>query len=84
VRPENWNLSTTDGAAIPVRHIERIPTEQSSFLYGSLAESRVVIAAPLDCPETGAILATPDWERALYFASDSEETVRSPGVEDLF
>jgi ABC-type sugar transport system ATPase subunit len=84
VRPEGWNLNAADGAQVPIRHIERIPTERSSFLFGSLADVRVVIATGLDVPDTAEVRATPDWDRAYFFASDSEETLRSPGVLDLF
>jgi ABC-type sugar transport system ATPase subunit len=84
VRPEGWNLNAADGAQVPIRHIERIPTERSSFLFGSLADVRVVIATGLDVPETAEVRATPDWDRAYFFASDSEETLRSPGVLELF
>ncbi len=84
VRPEGWILAAEDGAAVPVRHIDRIPTERASFLFGTLAETNVVIAAPLDFPETRDARVTPDWERAYFFAADSEETLRSPGVQELF
>jgi ABC-type sugar transport system ATPase subunit len=84
VRPEGWNLNAPDGAAVPIRHIERIPTERSSFLFGSLADARIVIAAGIDVPEVTEIRASPDWDRAYFFAADSEETVRVPGVLELF
>src|SRR5215216_1391467 len=48
VRPENWQLDAAGGATIPLRHVERIPTERSSFLFGTLAGANVAIAAPLD------------------------------------
>ena len=50
----------------------------------TLAGGNVVIAAPLDYPEAGQIRVTPDWERAYFFAADSEETLRAPGVVELF
>jgi ABC-type sugar transport system ATPase subunit len=84
VRPEGWVLGAVDGAAVPLRHVERIPTERAAFLFGSLADANVVIAAPLDHPETRQVLASPDWERAYFFAADSEATLRSPGVLELF
>ncbi|HKG24227.1 MAG TPA: ABC transporter ATP-binding protein [Thermomicrobiales bacterium] len=84
VRPENWQLDAAGGATIPLRHVERIPTERSSFLFGTLAGANVAIAAPLDFPETSRVLASPDWDRAYFFAAGSEETLRAPGVEDLF
>jgi ABC-type sugar transport system ATPase subunit len=84
VRPEGWNLNAPDGAVIPIRHIERIPTERSSFLFGSIADARVVITAGIDVAETEVVRATPDWDRAYFFAADSEETLRVPGVLELF
>ena len=68
---------------LPVRHIERIPTERSSFLFTNLGGENIVIAAPLDYPEREQIQVSPDWERVYFFAADSEETLRSPGVLEL-
>src|SRR3954471_10293629 len=51
VRPEGWHLDAPDGAVLPVRHIERIPTDRSSYLFATLADVNIVIAAPLDYPE---------------------------------
>lgn len=84
VRPEGWALNAADGARVALRHVERIPTERSSFLFGSLAGTNVVIAAPLDAPEATEVRASPDLERAYFFAADSEATLRSPGVMELF
>src|SRR3954452_20058419 len=70
VRPEGWNLSAPDGAMIPIGHIERIPTERSSFLFGSFADARIIIAAGIDAPEVTEIRATPDSDRAYFFAAD--------------
>ncbi len=84
VRPEHWNLNASDGAPIPIRHIERIHTERATFLFGSIADSRVVIATGLETPDASEIRATPDWERAYFFAADSEKTLRSPGALELF
>lgn len=84
VRPEGWVLDTADGAAVAVRHIERIPTERASFLYGMLAGAKVTIAASLDHPETPNIQARPDLDRAYFFAAAAEDTLRSPGILELF
>jgi ABC-type sugar transport system ATPase subunit len=84
VRPEGWRLEAADGAILPVRHIKRIPTERSSFIFGTLGGVNIVIAAPLDYPEREQIRVSPDWERVFVFAADSEETVRAPGVLELF
>lgn len=84
VRPEDWQLNALDGVTLNVRHIERIPTERASFIHANLGNEKVVITAPLEYPETGVIQATPDWERALFFAAGSETTLWTPGVVALF
>ena len=84
VRPEGWNLSAPDGVTIPIRHIERNPTERASFLFGSLADTRLVIATGIDVPDVTEIRASPDWSQVYFFAADSEETLRAPGVLELF
>jgi ABC-type sugar transport system ATPase subunit len=84
VRPEGWRLDDADGAVLPVRHIERIPTDRSSYLFATLADVNIVIAAPLDYPEREEIRISPDWERVYVFVADSEETLRAPGVLELF
>src|SRR5690606_25299260 len=84
VRPEGWRLDAEDGLLMPVRHIERIYTEQTSFLYGSLAEASVAVAAPLDYPEVQAVRLAPDLDRAYLFEADGEAAVHVPGVLELF
>jgi ABC-type sugar transport system ATPase subunit len=84
VRPEGWLLGAADGATMAVLHVERIPTEQASFIAAKLAGTSVVIAAPLDYPERAEVGASPDWERSYVFAADSEETLWSPGVVEVF
>jgi ABC-type sugar transport system ATPase subunit len=84
VRPEGWNLSAPDGVTVSIRHIERNPTERASFLFGSIADTRFVIATGIDVPDVTEIRATPDWSQVYFFAADSEETLRAPGVPQLF
>jgi ABC-type sugar transport system ATPase subunit len=84
VRPEGWLLDADDGIALPVLHLERIPTERASFISAKLAGATVVIAALLDVPERPEVRARPDWERSYVFAADSETTVWSPGAAELF
>lgn len=84
VRPEGWLIDVEGGAPLSVRHIERMPTERSSFAYGRLGDTNVTIAVPLDYPEVDVIRITPDWDRAYAFAADSEAVVRTPGVLELF
>ncbi len=84
VRPEGWLLDTADGAPLKVRHLERIPTERASFLYGRLGEANVAVTAPVDYPDRSEVAITPDWERAYVFAADGEEPHHVPGVLELF
>jgi ABC-type sugar transport system ATPase subunit len=95
VRPENWHIDTDDGLALRIRHAERIPTERASFLYASLHNvsadggpgrdgAQAAIAVPLDYPCPAEARATPDWDRAYFFAADSEAPLHLPGVLDLF
>jgi ABC-type sugar transport system ATPase subunit len=84
VRPEGWNLSAPDGVSVSIRHIERNPTERASFLFGSYADTRLVIATAIDVPDVTEIRAIPDWSQVYFFAADSEETLRAPGVPQLF
>jgi ABC-type sugar transport system ATPase subunit len=84
VRPEGWVLDAPDGARLPVRHRERIPTERASFLYGHLGEAGVAVTAPIDYPDRSEVAITPDWERVYVFAARSEEPLHVPGVLELF
>ena len=54
VRPEGWQLDAADGAMLPVRHIERIPTERVVVPLRHPGGAKIVIAAPLDYPEREA------------------------------
>ena len=84
VRPEGWLLDSDDGAPMRLRHVERIPTERASFLYGNLGEASVAVTAPVDYPDTTNVKITPDWERSYVFAADSEQPQYLPGVLELF
>lgn len=84
VRPEGWLLDAPDGVTMPVVHIERIPTERASFIFASFTGASMVIAAPIDTPETHAVQASPDWERAYLFAANTEVTLWSPGAIEMF
>jgi ABC-type sugar transport system ATPase subunit len=84
VRAEGWLLDQPDGARMPVRHLERIPTERASFVYGNLEGANVAVTAPVDYPDKAEVHVTPDWERAYFFAADSEQPVHLPGVLELF
>ncbi|HEY8454011.1 MAG TPA: ABC transporter ATP-binding protein [Actinopolymorphaceae bacterium] len=84
VRPEGWVLDTPDAVGIRVRHVERIPTERASFIYGNLGPANVVVAAPVDYPERAEVRLTPDWDRAYFFAADGEQPLHVPGVLELF
>jgi ABC-type sugar transport system ATPase subunit len=84
VRPEGWQLDGADGLSAAVRHIERIPTEQASFIHATLAGEHVTILAPLEHPKVEQIRIAPDWDQVYAFAADSESPLRTPGVPELF
>lgn len=84
VRPENWLIDSPIGIPLPVSHIERLPTERSAFINGSLAGTGVVVLTSLEQPEVTSLSIAPDWERAFFFAAESEEVISTPGVPDFF
>ena len=84
VRPEGWLQDTPDGAELVVRHIERLPTEQASFVQGAIQGQSTVVLAPLDITAVQSLRVTPDWERAYFFASEDDAVLHAPGVPDLF
>lgn len=84
VRPESWLLADTDTAPLLVSHIERIPTERASFVHGALGTTSVVVLSTLEQAETPLLQVAPDWERALFFAWDSEDVLHAPGVPEFF
>jgi ABC-type sugar transport system ATPase subunit len=84
VRPEGWRLDTPDGAPLAVRRVERLPTEQASFVHGTLAGTSVTVVAPLNYAPQDVVRVTPDWEAVHLFAADGETVLHAPGVPDLF
>jgi ABC-type sugar transport system ATPase subunit len=84
VRPEGWQLDGADGLTVPVRHIERIPTEQASFIHAMLAGEHVTVLAPLEHPKVEQVRIAPDWDQVYAFAADTETPFRTPGVPALF
>ncbi len=86
VRPEGWlvQAQTGEGLAMSVARIERLFTERAAFAHGEVASAAVNALVPLDFPETRQIFLTPDWERAYFFAADSETALHTPGVPMLF
>jgi len=84
VRPEGWRVNADNGVEMRVRHVERIFTEQATFLYGSVGEAQVAVAAPLDIPEAETVRIAPDLDRAYLFDADGEAAVHVPGVLELF
>jgi ABC-type sugar transport system ATPase subunit len=84
VRPEAWEIDAADGAAVAVRNIERIPTEQAAFIRGQMAGQMLSILAPIDQMEGNEVRISPIWENAYFFVADGEEIIHAPGIQDLF
>ncbi|GAB3415193.1 ABC transporter ATP-binding protein [Flindersiella endophytica] len=84
VRPEGWLLDVPEGFAMPVRHLERLPTERAAFVHGTVADAKVTASAPLAVPESSEVRLLPDWERAYFFAFGSEDPLHVPGPLELF
>lgn len=82
VRPEGWLLG--EGFTLPVRHIERIPTEQAAFVHGSLGEANIAAMAPLDYPKAEQVQIIPNWEQVYFFSAEDETPLYTPGVPELF
>ncbi len=82
VRPEGWLLD--GGLTLPVRHIERIPTEQAAFIHGSLGECSITALAPLEHPQADQVQIRPDWEQVYFFSAEDETPLFTPGVPELF
>lgn len=84
VRPEGWLVDAAAGAPMHVRHIERIPTERAAFLSGTVHGAPVIALTTIDHPPATTTAVTPDWERAYLFAADSETTLATPDMPELF
>ncbi|MBZ0296244.1 MAG: ABC transporter ATP-binding protein [Anaerolineae bacterium] len=82
VRPEGWMLG--EGLTLPVRHIERIPTEQAAFIHGSIAEKNIAAVAPLDYPQADQVQMMPNWDQIYFFSAEDETPLYTPGVPELF
>ena len=84
MRPEGWLTGTAEGARMPVRYVERIPTEQAAFTHGTLNGASVTVLMPLDTVETQQVQVLPDWNQAYFFAAADETALHTPGVPELF
>ena len=84
IRPEGWQLDTSEGAPVQVTHIERIPTERASFIHGAFLETNVVALAPLEYPEVASVRMIPEWERAIFFEPEGEGVIYTPGEPEFF
>jgi ABC-type sugar transport system ATPase subunit len=84
VRPEGWVLNDPAGLSLPVRHIERIPTEQASFVHSTIAGQNITVLAPLDQPNTTEIRITPNWDQVYFFDVSGEAVLHTPGIPELF
>ncbi len=84
VRPEGWVQDAADGAELVIRHIERLPTEQASFVHGAIAGQPTIVLAPLNIGAVRTLAVTPAWELAYFFAAEDETVLHTPDVPDLF
>ena len=84
VRPEGWVLDDAQGVVMPVRHIERIPTEQAAFLHGTIAGQNVTVLAPLDYSDVPEIRIAPNWEQVYFFDAVDGTVIHTPGIPELF
>ncbi len=82
MRAEGWDVGS--GATMPVRFMERIPTEQAAFAHGNLNGTSVTVILPLDAPNTNQIRVTPRWDAAYLFDATDETALHTPGIPDLF
>ena len=79
------SLDAADGAVCPCGTSSASRPSARRYLFGRAGgHVNIVIAAPLDYPDGTEIRVSPDWERVYIFAADSEETMRAPGVLELF
>jgi ABC-type sugar transport system ATPase subunit len=84
IRPEGWVLDAADGIKMPVRHIERIPTEQASFIHGTIAGQNIAVLAPLDYPKVTELRIAPDWVQVYFFDAKTEKALHTPNIPELF
>jgi ABC-type sugar transport system ATPase subunit len=82
MRAEGWLIG--EGAAYPVRHIERIPTEQAAFIHTVVDGVHVTVLAPLDHPQVDEVRLTPNWEQVYFFSATDETPLHTPGIPELF
>ena len=84
VRPEAWEYGVSSGVSVTVERIEHVPTERLTLAHGMLGDARLTVAVPETTTEGESLRLLPDWERASFFAADSEAAVHTPGVPDFF
>ena len=84
VRSEGWELNNPQGVMMAVRHIERIPTEQASFIHGTVGGESVSVLAPLDQAQVSEIRVMPKWDQVYFFDASSEAALHTPSVPELF
>ncbi len=85
VRAEGWLLNPAQGVSMTVKHIERIPTEQASFIHGMLAGQSVTVVAPLEQPSAAEVRVAPKPDQVYIFDAAGEGVYFTPSLpEDLF
>lgn len=87
VRPEGWQVDPQPGSGIvmQITRVERLYTERAAFASGQVGGVNVNVLVPLDFPESlKTIGLQPDWTQAYFFGAAGEESLRTPGVPELF
>ncbi len=82
MRAEGWLIG--EGLASQVRHIERIPTEQASFIHAVVGGVHVTALAPMEHPQVDTVQLAPDWEQVYFFGANDELPLYTPGFPELF
>ena len=82
LRAEGWLVG--EGVTCPVRHIERIPTEQAAFIHATIGGVNVTVLASLEHPQVSEVQLAPNWEQVYFFSATDETPLHTPGIPELF
>jgi ABC-type sugar transport system ATPase subunit len=84
MRAEGWIIGGVDGLPMPVSYIERIPTQQASFVNGTLGNVRITALAGINQPDVETVSIMPNWDAAYFFAAEGEQVLHTPAIPELF